>query len=93
MDVECVFFGPLRESVGEKTVVRDTDATTVGDLLADLEADYPEMQALVEDGELVPGVAVTLNTKHVQHLAGLDTELSADDVLRLTPAVYGGSGT
>lgn len=92
MDVECVFFGTLRETVGEKTVVRDTTAETVGDLLAELEAAYPEMQSLVEDRDLVPGLAVTLNTKHVQHLDGLDTELAAGDILRLTPAVYGGSG-
>lgn len=90
MNVECVFFGPLREAVGEKTVVRDTDAETVGDLLAELEAAHPEMQSLVEDGELVSGLAVTLNTRHVRHLDGLDTGLAEGDVLRLTPAVYGG---
>lgn len=90
MDVECVFFGPLREAVGEKTVVRETDAVTVGDLLARLEADYPEMQALREGDELASGIAVTLNKKHVQHLDGLDTRLSEGDVLRLTPAIHGG---
>ena len=90
MDVECVFFGPLRESVGEKTVVRTTDATTVGGLLAELEAAYPDLRTLVADGALASGIAVTLNTKHVQHLDGLDTELAEGDVLRLTPAIHGG---
>jgi molybdopterin synthase sulfur carrier subunit len=91
MDVECVFFGPLRESVGEKTVVRDTDASTVGDLLLELEAAYPDLRSLVEADGLASGLAVTLNTRHVQLLDGLDTELAAGDVLRLTPAIHGGS--
>jgi molybdopterin converting factor small subunit len=90
MDVECVFFGPLRESVGEKTVVRDTDATTVGGLLVELEVAYPALRSLVDDDELAAGIAVTLNTKHVQHLDGLETELAEGDVLRLTPAIHGG---
>lgn len=91
MQVECVFFGPLREAVGEKTVVRETDAATVGALLADLEAAYPELaDDLLADGELDPSVAVTVNEEHVQYLDGLDSALSDGDVVRLTTAVYGG---
>lgn len=85
-----MFFGPLRESVGEKTVHREAEET-VGDLLAGLEADYPTLDGeLLADGELPSGVAVTVNQKHLQHLDGLDTELSDGDVVRLTTAVYGG---
>lgn len=91
MQVECVFFGPLREAVGEKTVVRETDAATVGALLSDLEAAYPELAGdLLADDELDPSVAVTVNEDHVQYLDGLDSDLSDGDVVRLTTAVYGG---
>jgi molybdopterin synthase sulfur carrier subunit len=92
MEVECTFFGPLRDAVGEKTVVRDTDAETVGELLARLEADYPDLEGrlVASDGEFMDGLAITLNEKHVQHLHGFDTVLSDGDTVRMTPAVYGG---
>jgi molybdopterin synthase sulfur carrier subunit len=91
MHVECVFFGPFRDEVGEKTVTRETDAATVGDLLAEVEAAYPGLEGRLLDGEeVVSEVAVTLNDTHVQHIDGADTELSDGDVLRMTPAVYGG---
>ena len=52
MRVECVFFGPLRERVGTKTVVRDTDAATVHALLRELEATYPGLDGrLLATGE------------------------------------------
>lgn len=92
MQVECAFFGPLRDAVGEKAVVRETDAETVGELLAELEADYPELagQLVQSEDALREGLAVTLDGKHVQHLDGFDTVLSDGDVVRMTPAVYGG---
>lgn len=91
MQVECVFFGPFRDEVGEKTVARETDAATVGELLAEIEASYPGLEGRLLDGEeVVSEVAVTLNDTHVQHIGGADTELSEGDVVRMTPAVYGG---
>jgi len=91
MHVECVFFGPFRDEVGEKTVTRETDAATVGELLAEVEAAYPGLEGRLLDGTaVVSEVAVTLNDTHVQHIDGADTELSEGDILRMTPAVYGG---
>lgn len=91
MEVECAFFGPFREDVGDKTVRIDTAASTVGDLLAEIEARYPDLEGrLLEDDEVRPEIAVTLNEKHVQHVDGVETTLADGDVLRLTPAVYGG---
>lgn len=88
VQVECVFFGPLREPVGEKTVHREAEGS-VGDLLRALEADYPDLD-LLEDGALRADVAVTVEKQHLQHLDGLETELSDGDVVRITTAVYGG---
>ena len=91
MEIECAFFGPLREPVGTKTVVVDTDAETVGALLAELEAAYPGLDGrLLDGGELVGDLVVTWNGRHVQHEDGLETSLSDGDVIRMTPAVYGG---
>ncbi|MFA1609838.1 ubiquitin-like small modifier protein 1 [Halobellus rubicundus] len=91
MRVECGFFGPFREPVGTKTVVVDTDADTVGELLGELEARYAGLEGELRDGEGLAGdVVVTLNGRHVQHDEGTKTPLSEGDVLRVTTAVYGG---
>jgi len=85
-----VFFGPLRETVGEKTVVRDTDSETVGGLLAELEGAYGLEGRLLDDDGAVAEIAVTLDGRHVQHIEGPDTPLADGVTLRMTPAVYGG---
>lgn len=49
MRLECVFYGPFRDAVGAKTVTHETDAETVGDLLAELEAAYPSLEGELLD--------------------------------------------
>lgn len=87
--IDCRFYGPFREVVGEKRVVRETDAGTVGELLSELAAAYPEL-----DGRLVGDDArstvITKEKKDVRHLDGPDTELSEGEIIRLTPSVDGG---
>lgn len=90
MEIECAFFGPLREAVGQKTVHHETAAGTAGELLAELEETYPDLPALREDGGLTGDVAVTLNGTHLAHRDGLATELADGDVVRLTNPVHGG---
>ncbi|MFB1062450.1 MoaD/ThiS family protein [Natrinema sp. H-ect4] len=92
VQLECVFFGPFRDAVGEKTVFYETDAETVGELLVELEAAYPlEGELVADDGEGLAGdTVVTRDTKNVVHIDGLETELAADSVIRLVPSVYGG---
>jgi len=90
VQIECAFYGPLRDPVDEKTVVRELDAgATVGDLLADLEAAYGDLD-LLEDGERREYVTITVDGKDVRHLDGTDTELEDGTLVRLTGAVYGG---
>lgn len=93
MTVECVFFGPLRDAVGRKTVAVETDAATVRELLGDLESGHDGLDGalLASGGEaLAEEVAVTVNGKHVQQLGGADTAIADGDVVRFTTAVYGG---
>ncbi|PCR90249.1 ubiquitin-like small modifier protein 1 [Natrinema ejinorense] len=93
MQLECVFFGPFRDVVGEKTVRYETDAETVGDLLVELEAAYPglEGELVDDDGDGLAGdTVVTKDETNVVHLEGLETVLETDTVLRLVPSVYGG---
>ncbi|QCS44298.1 MoaD/ThiS family protein [Natrinema versiforme] len=103
MQLECVFFGPFRDAVGEKTVRYETDADTVGDLLDELEAAYPglegeleaaypglEGELAAEDDGLAGDTVVTKDAKHVVHIDGLETALEDGAVIRLVPSVYGG---
>ena len=93
MQVECRFFGPFRDDTGETTVDLETNARTVGDLLAELERSYPSLaeRLLDPDGDGLAGSTVVTRAKRdVRHLDGLDTELSDGDVIRLVPSVYGG---
>lgn len=93
MKLEYVFYGPFRDAIGEKSVVHETDVETVGDLLAELEADYPALEGeiLTADGsDLVGDTVVSKNGRHVVHLDGLTTDLEDGDVIRLVPSVYGG---
>ena len=93
MQVECVFFGPFREAVGEKTIRFETDAKTIGGLLADLEAAYPELadRLVAPDGTGLAGdTVVTKDRTNVTHLDGLETAVDTDAVIRLVPSVYGG---
>jgi len=85
-----VFFGPLREPVGTKRVVREVPAdATVEWLLDDLEAEY-EGLTFFEDGAVRGDRTVTVDGKDVRHREGLATPLSDGDVVRMTTAVYGG---
>ena len=93
MQLECVFFGPFREAVGRKTVRYETDAATIGELLRELEADYPSLagELVAGDGaELAGDTVVTIDRRHVTQLQGLATPLEDDVVVRLVPSVYGG---
>lgn len=95
IEVECRLFGPFREDAGVETVVRETDADTVGALLSELEGAYPELAGRLVDGEegaVAGSTVVTRAKKDVRHLDGLDTALADGDVIRLVPSVYGGDG-
>jgi sulfur-carrier protein len=93
MQLECVFFGPFRKAIGQKTVHHETMADTVGELLLELEAAYPSLEGelVAADGEGLAGdTVVSKNGQHVNHIDGLETELGPDAVIRLVPSVYGG---
>jgi len=90
VNVECVFFGPLREPVGAKRVTVDVESeATIADLLATLAAEYDGVTFFDDDG-LRDDRTVTLDRKDVRHLDGVETHLSEGDVVRVTTAVYGG---
>jgi molybdopterin synthase sulfur carrier subunit len=92
MQLELRFFATFREAVGSKTVEREfPDGSTVGDVLADLEARYEGLVGeLLVDGDLKPQINVLKNGREVLHMEGIDTELDDGDRLSVFPPVAGG---
>jgi molybdopterin synthase sulfur carrier subunit len=91
MQIECRFYGPFREEIGEKRVIHETAAETVGGLLSELSTVYPELDGrLIANEEIAGSTVITKEKKDIRHLDGPATELSDGDVIRLTPSVYGG---
>lgn len=94
MEIECRFFATFREAVGEKTLIRELEkGTTVGELLADLEAEYDDLegQLLDENGEIVDMLSILKNGRNVVHASGVDTPLEDGDEVSVFPPVAGGS--
>ncbi|NHX37876.1 MULTISPECIES: ubiquitin-like small modifier protein 1 [Halolamina] len=94
MQVECKLFGPFRDDAGVEDVGGEYDpGTTVGEVLRELEAEYPSLAGRIVDeeaGETEGATVVTINEKNVKHLDGLETELGEGDTVRIVPSVYGG---
>ncbi|MFB6233656.1 MAG: ubiquitin-like small modifier protein 1, partial [Haloarculaceae archaeon] len=90
MEIEVRAFATFRQALGQKTLVREfDDAETVGDVLAALSEEYPEMD-LFEDGELREFVSILKEGREVTHLDGLETALEDGDTVSLFPPVAGG---
>ncbi|WP_331232535.1 ubiquitin-like small modifier protein 1 [Natronorarus salvus] len=95
MEISCQLFGPLRETVGEKTVAVEVETgATVAEALRALCEAHPGLEdRLFEGGELAfSSVTVTRNGRHVTQEEGGETVLDEGDTLRLAPPVVGGSG-
>lgn len=92
MQLSLKFFANFREAVGQKTVDREfSDGATAGEVLADLESEFPELD-LLEDGDLRPQINVLRNGRGVVHMEGVETVLEDGDTLSIFPPVAGGSG-
>lgn len=89
------FFASMRNSTGVKEIEWAEAAPTLGDLLRLLSDRYgPEFRRWVLDGEELGGsVMVVVNGNDARHQAGLETRLSATDVVSIFPIMAGGDGT
>jgi molybdopterin converting factor small subunit len=67
----------------------DAEGATVREVVAALEAAYPEMRGrLVRDGRIVPGFAIALDGELAAF--GLSEEVSAGTEVHFVPAIQGG---
>jgi molybdopterin synthase sulfur carrier subunit len=82
---------PLRVHTGGEKVVTSA-GSTIGELLANLDRDYPGLKSgLFDDaGELRQFVNVYVNDEDIRYLGRLDAPLAAGDTVSILPAVAGG---
>jgi len=81
---------PLRPYTGGSSAVA-VDGTTVGEALADLTRQHPQLRSHLYDGDdLRSFVNVYLNKEDVRGLQGSATAVVAGDTLMIIPAVAGG---
>ncbi|MFA1609473.1 ubiquitin-like small modifier protein 1 [Halobellus rubicundus] len=93
MSLQLRFFATFREAVGTKTITRDYDADTVGDVLVALEREFEGLAGeILDDGAVRPQVNVLLNGRDIEHQSGVETPIEPDDTLSIFPPVAGGAG-
>ncbi len=69
----------------------DVAGATVGEALANLVNQHPELRAhLFNDDELRSFVNIFIGDEDIRFLQGLDTEIEANESLRIIPSIAGG---
>ena len=69
----------------------DVAGATVGEALVNLVDQHPELRAhLFNDDELRSFVNIFIGDEDIRFLQGLDTEIEADESLRIIPSIAGG---
>ena len=81
---------PLRAyTEGESNI--EVGGDTVGEALANLVGKHPELRMhLFQDDELRSFVNIFIGDDDIRFMQGLETEISADDNLRIIPSIAGG---
>ena len=83
---------PLRPYADGQSAI-EVQGQNVAEALNDLVGQHPSLQKHLfsETGTLRPFVNLFLGEEDVRHLRGIETELKADDVLRIIPSIAGGA--
>lgn len=84
-------FATLREIFGTRRMeVAVENGTNIGELL-NFVFDTPQRRVNVFDnGKLKSSIIILRNGRHIQHLEGIDTELSDGDSVAIFPPIAGG---
>ena len=91
MHIELRFFANFREAVGQKELGCEfDDGATVGIVLHDVEAEYPEVDIFDEDGGIREFLSIMKNGRDVTYIEGPETPLDDDDTISVFPPVAGG---
>ena len=84
---------PLRVYAGKQDVI-EVEGDTVGELLANMTAEYTELRKHLynEDGRLRAFVAIFLNDDDIRFLEKEATPVKEGDTVSIIPTVAGGGG-
>ena len=82
---------PLRRYTNNQSKVQ-TNGGSIGELLANLEADYPGIRAKLcdDNGNIKRYVNVFVNDEEIRTLQGGDTPVGEKDEVSIIPAMAGG---
>lgn len=81
---------PLRPYTDNQSQVT-VEGATVGEVLTDLVTRYPDLRVhLFNEDKLRNFVNIFLGDEDTRFLSGLDTDVEADDQLRIVPTIAGG---
>lgn len=70
----------------------DVSGETVGEALSNLVDQHPDLRAhLFQDDELRSFVNIFIGDEDIRFMQGLETEIDADDSLRIIPSIAGGN--
>jgi molybdopterin synthase sulfur carrier subunit len=89
--IEVKLFATLREIFGTRRMeVAVENGTNIGELL-NFVFDTPQRRVKVfGNGKLKSSIIILRNGRHIQHLEGIDTELSDGDSVAIFPPIAGG---
>ena len=82
---------PLRSYTAKRDVV-EAEGGTVGELLANMTAEYTELRKhlYTEEGKLRHFVNIYVNDDDIRYLEREQTPVTADDTVSIIPSVAGG---
>ena len=82
---------PLRKLTQGKEEVMAA-GSTVGEVITDLEANYPGIKARIcdDNGEVRRFVNIFANDEDIRFLKNLDTQVGESDEISIVPAIAGG---
>lgn len=91
--MQVKLYASLRQAAGAKMLELDIGSgTTIREVLLELTKRYPVLEKFVwkDQGELSELVHVFINGENINHLARLETPLTAQDHLDIFPPLVGG---
>ena len=91
--MEIKVYATLRDVVGGATVhFDDISEMTVGQMLGTLCAKFPALipKLHINGHDLHPAIQILVNGRDMRYINGLDTLLTAKDIVRIFPPVGGG---
>ena len=91
--MEVKLYASLRQAAGIKMIdVNVKTGTTIRDILVEITDRFPILNKHIwkENHELSEYAHVFVNSENIRHLAGLETELKAEDRVDIFPPVVGG---